>query len=83
MIRSEFLKKAIINQSAKLAVETDECVLTLEECIEEYSEQLADGSYLLWLRAWIGYMIEEGNKKAIEIMKDLINYRLALKAENK
>lgn len=74
------LKIAIINRSAGLAHKTDECsITTLEEYIHEYTQQFEDAceSYNTWLRLWLSYMVEKGSKEAIEIMKDLIRYRLA------
>jgi hypothetical protein len=77
MAKSESLKKSIITKSAELAHDVDEMELPLSDCVNEYTEQLEDGSYLTFLRMWIGYMIEQGSKKAADIMKDIIRYRLA------
>ncbi|WP_242831827.1 hypothetical protein [Desulfitobacterium hafniense] len=72
------LKSEIIRRAAELAHKNDP-YLTTRECIEEYYEQFEDGSYELWLRGWLGLMIEDGHKEAVEIMKDLIRYRLQTK----
>lgn len=69
------LKDKIISNAAELA-HKDDPYLTKQECISEYYEQFEDGSYELWLRGWLGLMIENGSKEAVEIMKDLIRYRL-------
>ena len=72
------LKTEIIRKAAELAHKNDP-YLTKQECMEEYHEQFEDGSYELWLRGWLGLMIENGHKEAIDIMKDLIRYRLQSK----
>ena len=82
MVKVELLKNEITSKSAELAHEIDESddiglETTLSDYVKEYTEQLEDGSYLTHLRMWLGYMIEQGNKKAVDIMKNLIKYRLA------
>lgn len=53
-------------------------LITFRECVGEYYNQLATGEYLEgWnLKSWLGCMVADGNKEAIEIMKDLIRWRL-------
>lgn len=41
----------------------------------EYMDQLRSGDYQC-LRQWIGCMVEEGDQRAIEVMKMLIRARL-------
>ena len=41
----------------------------------EYMDQLRTGDYQC-LRQWIGYMVEDGDQEAAEIMKLLIRARL-------
>jgi len=82
MVKVELLKIEITSKSAELAREIDAIddiglETTLSDYAKEYTEQLEDGSYLTHLRMWLGYMIEQGNKKAVDIMKNLIKYRLA------
>ncbi|WP_242831340.1 hypothetical protein [Desulfitobacterium dehalogenans] len=72
------LRNEIIRKAAELAHKNDP-YLTKHECASEYYDQFEDGSYELWLRGWLGLMIEDGSKEAIEIMKDLIRYRLQSK----
>lgn len=72
----EQLRNAIITKSAELASNTDDAI-TMQECVKEYTDQFDEGSYCEYLRSWIGYMIEQGNKEAIDILKDIIRYRLA------
>lgn len=69
------LKNNIILNAAELAHKENPDIPE-QVCIEEYQEQFEDGSYELWLRSWLGYMIERGNKEAVRIMKDLVRYRL-------
>jgi len=58
---------------AKLAVTVDESGdVTFGEYVNEYVEQLEDGTYLTYLKSWIGWMIESGSKEAVEIMKRII-----------
>jgi len=58
---------------AKLAVAVDESGdVTFGEYVNEYVEQLEDGTYLTYLKSWIGWMIESGSKEAVEIMKRVI-----------
>lgn len=75
MKKTYTLKNEIIRKAAELAHKNDP-YLTEQECIGEYQEQFEDGSYELWLRGWLGLMIEEGSREAVKIMKDLIRYRL-------
>lgn len=72
------LKNEIVRKAAELAHKNDPYT-AIEDCLEEYSEQFEDGSYELWLRGWLGLMIEDGSKEAVEIMKNLIRYRLQSK----
>jgi hypothetical protein len=77
---AETLRTEIIKASAALAHKNDEFGkeqgITLQDYIIEYTEQFDEGSYLTYLRAWLGYMIEQGNADAVEIMKNLIKYKL-------
>ena len=82
MRRSDLLKNAVITKSAELVAEIS-AGLQFDECVKEYQEQFNDGTYMIWLRSWIGSMIEQGSIKAIAIMKDLISYGLAVRAERK
>lgn len=68
----------IAARCAKLAVttESNETGLMYEDYLNEYLEQFESGEYLIYLKIWIGYMVEEGNKEAIEIMKLLIKSNL-------
>ena len=45
-------------------------------CYEEYLYQLQSGDSQC-LRTWLGWMVEEGNRQAVEIMKLLIKSELA------
>lgn len=82
MLRSDLLKNSVITKCAELAVDNSNGV-TFDECVKEYQEQFEDGSFTIWLRTWIGSMIEQGSEKAVSIMKDLISYGLAMMAERK
>ena len=81
MCKSEFYKKQLIEKSSMLAHETVECDTPVADFEKEYTEQIEEGTYLTYLRCWIGYMIEQGSKKAVDAMKDLIQYRLSLRKE--
>lgn len=81
MKNAEVYKNEVIVKSAELACETADD-LELDVCIKEYTEQFEDGSYMTCLRTWLGYMVEKGNKKAIEAMKNLIRYRLAAQQQS-
>jgi hypothetical protein len=47
---------------------------------QEYKEQLIEQSHNDNLRYYVGYMIEQGSKKAIKIMKLIIEYNKICKA---
>lgn len=84
MLKSELLKKSIADNSAKLALINNEMTgLTLSDCIKEYIEQLEEGSYMTFLRSWLGCMIEQKCSEAVSIMKDIIKYGMAVREERK
>ena len=74
------MRTEIINRIANFALKnTSDENLTKADCIQEFTEQFEENSYMnqfFSVRAYLGIMIEEGNKEAISIMKALINYRL-------
>ena len=85
------IREVIINKAVELHIKIhgEEIIqgafigkdpMTIADCMREYtqefSEQFEDGSYMECLRLSLGWMIEDGHKEAIEIMKDLIRYRL-------
>lgn len=72
------LKLSIIRRAAELSYKTAEGgIATLEEYQQEYTEQFEEGSYNQYLRVFLGCMVEQGNKEAISVMKDIIRYNLA------
>ncbi len=76
----ELLRNEVIAKSVELALEyseSEDLEVDRKLYIDEYVDQFKDGSYLLYLRSWLGYMIECGNKQAVDIMKDLIRYKLS------
>lgn len=77
-MENEILKNSIIKRCANLAFAQEWNAATLEECITEYTEQFEEHSENRWLRKWLGWMIEDKNTEAIEIMKDLIRYNISL-----
>ena len=76
----DMMRTEIINRIADFALKnTSNENLTKADCIQEFTEQFEENSYMnqfFSVRAYLGIMIEEGNKEAISIMKALINYRL-------
>ena len=72
-------KTDLINRIANRTIELLQEVETIEEndidmYKNEYVEQLQEKTHNEYLRLFIGYMIENGNKKAIKIMKMIIKY---------
>lgn len=61
----------IATKSATLANELDSS-LSYDECLKEYIEQLIDNTYNSFLRVWIGWLVENKNQRAIDIMKLII-----------
>jgi len=77
----DMMRTEIINRMADFAVKNSSNYwsMTRAEGIQEYTEQFEENSYMnqfFSIRAYLGIMIEEGNKEAISIMKALIKYRL-------
>lgn len=72
----EQVRNAIITKSAELACKVDKLNTPMHEFVTEYTEQFDEDSYCNYLRVWLGYMIEQGCKEAIDIMKNLIRYRM-------
>jgi hypothetical protein len=67
----------IAERSARLALDVDDIGITsYGEYLQEFTEQLLTNVHNSYLRLWIGYMIEQGNKEAIEIMKLIIKFNL-------
>jgi len=70
------LMNIIAEKAAKLACQFDQDT-GFEIYKNEYLDQLTEKSHQYWLRQWIGNLVEEGNKEAIEIMKLIIRFNLS------
>lgn len=83
-------KSNLINEiaikSTILATENEDADISEDEIeifMNEYRNQLESFEHNQYLRSYIGYEIEKGNKDAIEIMKLIIKYNLMMLEEVK
>jgi hypothetical protein len=69
------MENLIAIKSARLAFYMD-CNTSYQDYLNEFSEQIREGSHNTYLRSWIGYMVEQHNASAIDILKMIIRNNL-------